>query len=806
MPLKGKPKGSTKRKTPSRNPMKDTDTSPDPGRMDTDDSTHESQASSGSHGGPLTGDLSPAGSGSAATGGDTGVAASARPSKRVKTEDLTGGAVRDTSSVSGPGSGSATTAAQTLLARRHDDLPAMTRVRMQPLVTLDDTARITNLQISSQQRTPSPFGGPMGDHTVAWSAIVDSIRARMHGQPIDKAIDLLGNAQRDAEGWMSQPDSAGMKLFDMLPDREQRVGPLENWAWLTATQLAAAKTAAAAGDTAKAAAELQKAIANHLAYLNYLPFATVLAASAGGSKGSTENWKRQRILEVEKRGEPKGAAALPDTDAGILRDQLWGLFAFDAALRESDASLLFTDEVAVAQAELTTLNGLSKRLSYEIEWQSGPTRPALDTEAIRTEAIALAARTTSTSMKRAAERIRDSATQLHTFSNVTNKQSRTKVINEMQISVLRGTADATAEVNELVTREINALPRAALMLAELVHEHQRTAAAAYPRAVTVSHFLGRREKEDTDAQSREKATAAALDKIETEIIAAFPKAAETTPLTDLMKAVTARYGEITATPTPAEANSWTTDSSNEELVVTYDPAAAVPLTVNGRAAAPTGVAGMGSHTTAWTVEVAAVQALVSKATSAEEAIGALAEETLNDLDSDVMKLDWLLPADQLEAGQLVDIFAQAEAVLDTTDVAEAATAFLSFRNLLPFATLDAGGRGGKGERSTRPRNVNFDDTSLDDAAELIHEALTNADPKADTRAEAIAALTSAADQLAKIPWHEEDALKKPAEDTIKRLRAKVNLLKKGAPDDVAGIIRSTRAAEHARVTRQAAGK
>jgi hypothetical protein len=149
------------------------------------------------------------------------------------------------------------------------------------------------------------------------------------------------------------------------------------------------------------------------------------------------------------------------------------------------------------------------------------------------------------------------------------------------------------------------------------------------------------------------------------------------------------------------------------LVVSYD-SASQEISVNGRAAAPTGVEGMGSHTTAWLVEVEALKTLIK---NAADPLAALWDEVTDDLSSEVMELDAFLPGDQLTAGQVFDILDAAQDVADATSVPDGARCYLEFRNLLPFATVDAGDRAGKGE-ALGTLSGTFDKESVQHAAGL----------------------------------------------------------------------------------------
>ena len=128
---------------------------------------------------------------------------------------------------------------------------------------------------------------------------------------------------------------------------------------------------------------------------------------------------------------------------------------------------------------------------------------------------------------------------------------------------------------------------------------------------------------------------------------------------------------------------------------------------------------MGSHTTAWVVEVEALKCLVARE---DDPASALWNAVRADLKSKVTGLDIYLPADQLAAGQLIALFDAAQAVETAEHLADKARCFLQFRNLLPFATVDAGNRAGKGERRNAQLWETFDIDSLKEAAELQQSA------------------------------------------------------------------------------------
>src|SRR5882724_4333408 len=138
-----------------------------------------------------------------------------------------------------------------LKARKHPELPAGAKLRLRPLVRVDDKEKIAGIQVCG--RTPSPFGAAMGDHTVAWRALVDSIVAQMYGKSVPDAIVTLASLQRHAADWMADPDSAGMQLLNQLgADIIKRSERLEDAAARFEEYLASASAASRFGDPSKA--------------------------------------------------------------------------------------------------------------------------------------------------------------------------------------------------------------------------------------------------------------------------------------------------------------------------------------------------------------------------------------------------------------------------------------------------------------------------------------------------------------------------------------------------------------------------
>ena len=276
-------------------------------------------------------------------------------------------------------------------------------------------------------------------------------------------------------------------------------------------------------------------------------------------------------------------------------------------------------------------------------------------------------------------------------------------------------------------------------------------------------------------------------------------------------------------PAPGEASGWVADSSSDPLVITWDPNAAQPVNVDGRAAAPTGVAGMGSHTTAWKLEVRAINVIAktaiartAEAKHVDEAVmSALADAIDVDLVSSLMDLAPVLPVDQVAAGQLADLFDAATDATNAEDVVSAAQSFLEFRNLLPFATVDAGGRGGKGEGTTDTKKGLFDSESLEEEAGLVETALKTLQGRkdaaesllgaADLLEEKLRASSATVDTSEPEGWSTVASVSQAAQNTAKRLRDRATALLKAPPTGVPAVafvadtIIHARMAEHDRV-------
>ncbi|SFO19132.1 hypothetical protein K8Z49_32190 [Actinomadura madurae] len=213
----------------------------------------------------------------------------------------------------------------------------------------------------------------------------------------------------------------------------------------------------------------------------------------------------------------------------------------------------------------------------------------------------------------------------------------------------------------------------------------------------------------------------------------------------LKRQVEKAYREFGGDPKPAKTNRWAQSSKAPDLVASFSEDG--ELTITGRAPAPLGVEGMGSHTTMWAAELVALQWIVASAAPEEQTrIQAIKGRVKDDLKGEVLELDYLLPADQLRSGQLHAIFGAAVRTLEAQRIESAAENYLRFRNLLPYATVDAGDRGGHGERKTRAVEKGFDRESL------LQAVAQKADEYSQERVEStIDALKKAAAALEKEP-------------------------------------------------------
>ncbi|MER8187978.1 hypothetical protein [Kitasatospora sp. NPDC094015] len=743
-----------------------------------------------------------------------------------------------------------------LVSERHQ-LPRMARVTLRPSLELSSGGLVERVVISAGHRTPSPFGSRMGDHTVAWQAVVDAVRAVLHGLDLQAAVAALRDRQQKAAAWTTEPRSTGKTRLALLADAPRRRMLLENSAFEVEFHLRAAETALGTKLTAAAVDSLERAVAHHLAFVNYLPFSTVPVPSARGSKGSGEGTYRKILLDVEAPdsgidrnaevddfaadenpdevlGEDLKTAgnlvedmgdALDDgeeesieadspppgtgTSPTALRDALWKLFSFEAALRAArTASALQPQTKAQLESKHQRLKALLTEALGQLDlrpqgqpFDGGASHRVEEAKRIYGDAEKLRVEfkedQEKDSLTLLASKVRDLARLMQDPSEGI-PPGEVRKWHEV-LGSFRIPAQAAAET--IINAATDALPNAAMVLAYLLHDHQLTVATAYPKSVDKAGFLtpvkpaAARAEEPLPA-----ASSAAVERLRVEITARakqLPAAAK--DLDALITATGKAHAALLAVTGMPEfklaAKGWAADRADEALVVAYnatrtaqDPA----IVVNGRAPAPRGVAGMGSHTTAWLVEVAAADAI---AAAPGNVVEAFRDAVAADLRSDVMRLDCLLPIDQLRGGQVRLLFDTAVKVLEAGTEKEAAAQYLRFRNVLPYATVDAGDRGGHGESLTAECADLFDVGSLRQAADLYRASLAT-----------VAELTAVADDLTTLgrslaskpaaAWGKHAVVRDAVVACSARLAAQAAVLMEGPPANVVETVLGVRWREH----------
>lgn len=665
----------------------------------------------------------------------------------------------------------------------HPELGEGIKVRIRPLITTKiDDGKINKIAISG--RTPSPFGKAMGDHTVAWQAVVDELHARLYGQTLGDAAGILGQEHDHASGWMKTSGTPGKLLLRELDDVASRWLRLEDATYHATKHLDAATSTA---DESVMRRELGLALAYHLAFVNYLPFETVEAKSALGSHGSAEGRHRATLVayEQERRkarleAEAAKAPLPPDDDTTMqleqdpaaverarlaeaerarveaeraaeaekariarvkpgLTEALWALFDFKAALRASHLEYALVPSIATgAKTTSAAIDDLCNRL-IDIATAFKDAGTAVDAstnlDAINKKAAALHGQPgIYEAFRHAAALARDYSKELYDIQ-LAGLRSKKAIGKKIATNGrLTGAVDNARQVSAEIEERAKAAPdRAARVLSALLRRHLTALAAAYPNSVRDSGVLL------TTPAASAYAKLAAVVQGTGEYTAGGPTAVKV--LTDLKDPFIANFGDAAIEAAAGEADAWIIDAGNSGLVVTWN-AVAGKMDVNGRAAAPEGVAGMGSHTTAWVLECLALNAIIGDARLPADILTNLREAVLEDLDGPILELDELLPAAQLEGDQLISLFQKATDVLNATaqtDPGVMARSFLEFRNLLPFATVDEGSRGGHAEDAQATMDALFDKGSLKDAAGNIVDALKDA-----TRAKEIAVALEAA--------------------------------------------------------------
>jgi hypothetical protein len=686
--------------------------------------------------------------------------------------------------------------------KAHPELPAGARVRLRPLVTIGEGGRIDGIAVSG--RTPSPFGKAMGDHTVAWQAVVDEVHACLYGKDLPVAIAALRQMHHEAWDWMTTRGTPEKLLLrDLGAGMAPRWQRLEDAVYHTTEHL---NNADQATGTRDALAELARAIAYHLTYLNYLPFATVPAKSARGSHGSAEGWYRSVLTNYELSARTCGAAraqaaaaaaqaqagALPPEQAQAvaqaadqadterlaqvqyLAPALWALFDFAAALRESHIEHVLRPSIALdVENEFTAIQNLAERMKAAASQltQAAPRALAQAAARVRDQLADVETQAEKIQQTAAYETFREAAGLIMDNSRVITSSlgeldelkeiARENATDPVLDRALKDAQETVAEIKKISQAAPDRAPR---VLSILLHRHLQAVATAYPTAITDSGVL------------KPAVGAAAVTRLENALTADpdYAPYAAGQALAVLKDGVKNQFDTM-ETITVATDNEWVADAGTSPLVVTWD-AATTTMTVNGRAPAPQGVAGMGCHTTAWILECQALNALIRRGRKADPP-AKLAAAVLVDLAQEVAKLDELLPADQLEGGQLTELYQAAADVVAAKAPEQAGRSFLEFRNLMPFATVDEGDRGGHQERADASVDQLFDKKALNQCAETITSTLEDVDA---TKRLSVA-LATVADQLdAEAKKKDTDAwppkVKTAARRSIKRLRQRAKLL------------------------------
>ncbi|GII59255.1 hypothetical protein Pth03_76440 [Planotetraspora thailandica] len=821
----------------------------------------------------------------------------ARPAKAPRTTKNSGRpTLRDLRDTIGSGfidlntTGTAVTTTRTAPAftvQRRDDLPAGATVQLYPQIVAKN-GQISGLSFG-RLRTPSPFGSRMGDHTGAWATIVDRVHARMHGLSLADAVTTLRTLQGEAQEWMTSgdPDSIGMRLFNTLDDEEadHRRPYLEHYAFVVEETLQQIESG---NQPELTPARIGKAIAHHLAYLNFLPYATVLPDTDRGSHGSGEGAARAAILKIELAEESKLqrderiAAETPEerkkrleeeaAEDKRLRDEedakaegesaqqtekrhkeeaeqkkaeeqmilddayegLWDTFAFEAAQRGAGVQFAVAPEaVRVERGKIRLAVQLADELQpildpYIIPLVPGGKRSAvapshgkpiedvrMELEAIAQEADGVAGEDLGyPAVHDLADEVAQTARLAKDLAHLVSAKESDGFKEAKRKLTAKG-AEAAKVLAALSVPNDQALADSSLILGSLLYEHQKTMAESYPNAVKQTDFL---------TGDPEEALITKLEESLTESVTGV----EPDKVQELLEKVREYYPEFGDVPEPAKDSRWVIHAKTEDLVVTIDDRN--KLAIQGRAPAPYGISGMGSHSTAWATETAAVEKLY--ATHKRTGIAAaLQKEVARDLKSELLtKLDCAIPSDQLVGGQLNDIFNYAVDVYlaeGPEGAEDAIRSFLCFRNSLPFATVNDGSRDGHNERKTAKKATsNFDEEALQYAADQkgtefepirLAKTIESLEIAAESLTLALAEVTPDSKKPAQpgpVPknWFTIAEIKKAVDDSVKRLsdravllkanKAKADWLSSQATSTTATIM-AVREKEHRRVIRQA---
>ncbi|NUT43778.1 MAG: hypothetical protein HOV86_27675 [Thermoactinospora sp.] len=646
---------------------------------------------------------------------------------------------------------------------------------------------------------------------------LDVIKAEMYGKTPAEAFAWLKETHQDAVRWMADVDSDDTKRLRWLADSDARAVRLEDSAFRAKHWLDQAHESVSLGRPAEIAERLGRAIAYHLAYVNYLPFSTVRNLK-DRSTGSAEGHYRRTILECERHfakqtemevvADPSGVAAKPvlarqDTeiiprpepepakapDPEQVKEALWRLFSFDAALRETAVVYALSKEAAnQPRVDTKEVEKLAIQLTKHLRQRKSF---VLKSAEIKDEAEQLATRLYTSKSQQylwmAANTIKNVADQLnHILGDPGRAKGYRKEIAEYLVL-------AKAETQGETSKAADASERFAKIMSHLLHEHQRLCSLAYPQSVRFSGFLEPSPVEAAMARLRE------------ELLKLHPKQKAALAGASGAKLFEALKKELEKDTLPAmpgidadTIKGWVSDDTGDPLVVTFT--AGTGIEVNGRPPAPAGVAGMGCHTSAWVIQSTAVKKAMRVATDGD-GLDKIEELVEQDLAGEIIKLDRHLPLAQLQGGQLKTMFQAAFDALTDATPGECASSYLTFRNMLPFATVDAGNRAGHGEGLDATVDKTFDLDALNKTLELL------ADERRERPQELARTLRAVAVDLEDEltfeggdRWSADFRIKAAVEDSVERLREEADLLEfGGTPADVSPAIRSTRRAEHQRL-------
>ncbi|GAA0955020.1 hypothetical protein GCM10009550_39190 [Actinocorallia libanotica] len=697
-------------------------------------------------------------------------------------------------------------------------------------------------------RTPSPFGAEMGDHTAAWTGVVDSLHASVFGKTLQGAVQELRRRQESADSWMDGPlpdgtEPAVLKLWKMLDedDRQGRYEQVQGYAFKVRGELDSAQAVidAAAADPAgprqltkeeerTVSAHLSEALGHHAAYRNMLPLATVRVPGGRGSIGSGEGTARNNILTVEiAMNEKSKNNNAPDPDPDKAREGLTKLFSMTAATREARlGEALNPKKRKEARERIEGIDRYVKVLATEIDAiillpVAGGTTARQPTRLVpgRTLDDVLTALTKATDPNKTvppafapetedensaedavywlSRKVREvvgglkllsgqkvSATDLGKIKKEVEKLAKDNALGPVIDRMSKTDAEVRAETG--------------LMLAHMINEHQSNMADAYPETVKLTGFLQNAAGVDDPAG----AAGAMLEKFISEGKAKKTLDVEPGEEAHLLAAFAAQYDSLNHLPQAGAGNGWVVGSRNDGLVVGIRKGDPVIL---GRAAPPPGIEGMGSHSTAWKTETDAVKQWFKEVRENRGGDAAIIDhfkaETERDLQGKLMtELAPVLNTGQLDKGQLEAVAKAAYEVRTAGTPEQAIRAYLTFRNVLPFATVNSGDRGGHGEGTATTSKGLFDRESLEKEAEARADDFEDdADSQITAVKAAIAKLKSdsatryATDQdFVKMIGKVADAMTRKA-DSLATNPAK------GYSTTIKNLITKTRKEEHDRV-------